>query len=62
MDGGSVKSTINTPPGLAYCLLRFGVLLAVNDAAHHFWPNLPVADAYEQSLAQQLAQGIVSNA
>ncbi len=61
VDGGSVKSTINTPPGLAYCLLRFGVLLAVNDEAHHFWPNLPVADAYEQSLAQQLAQGISSN-
>jgi hypothetical protein len=61
VDGGSVKSTINTPPGLAYCLLRFGVLLAVNDAAHHFWPNLPLADAFEQNLARQLAQGIESN-
>ncbi len=62
VDGGSVKSTINTPPGLAYCLLRFGVLLAVNDEAHRFWPNLPVADAYEQGLARQLAQGINSKA
>lgn len=62
VDGGSVKSSTNTPPGLAYCLLRFGVLLAVNDEAHRFWPNLPVADAYEQGLAQHLAQNINSNA
>ncbi len=60
-DTGSVKSTINTLPGLAYCLLRFGVLLAVNADAHHFYPNLPLADAYEQSLARQLAQGIDSS-
>lgn len=62
VDGGSVKSTINTPPGLAYCMLRFGVLLAVNVAAHHFWPDLPLADAFEQKLARQLAQDINSNA
>lgn len=62
MDSGSVKSTIDTPPGLAYCLLRFGVLLAVNNEAHRFWPNLPRADAFEQSLARQLAQEINSNA
>jgi len=62
VDGGSVKSTINTPPGLAYCLLRFGVLLAVNNEAHHFWPNLPQADAFEQNLARQLAQGITGDA
>ena len=62
VDGGSMKSTIDTPPGLAYCLLRFGVLLAVNDEAHRFWPNLPLADDFEQSLAQQLVQGINSNA
>ncbi len=58
LDSGSGKSTSNTPPGLAYCLLRFGVLLAVNAEAHHFWPNLPLADAYEQGLAQQLATNI----
>lgn len=61
-DTGSVKSTINTPPGLAYCLLRFGVLLAVNAEAHHFWPHLPLADAYEQSLAQQLETSINNGA
>lgn len=62
LDIGSVKSTITTPPGLAYCLLRFGVLLAVNAEARRFWPNLPLADAYEQSLAQQLATSINNKA
>lgn len=42
------------PP--AYCLQRFGVLLAANDLAHRLWPELPVAGAYEQSLARQLAE------
>jgi hypothetical protein len=37
-------------------LHRFGVPVAANAAAHHYWPELPVADAYEQALAQQLAQ------
>lgn len=37
----------------AYCLYRFGVILAVNNLAHYYWPFLPVADAYEQSLAQR---------
>jgi len=62
LDSGSVNTTIDTPPGLAYCLLRFGVLLAVNAEAHRFWPNLPLADAYEQGLAQQLAASINNNA
>jgi hypothetical protein len=39
---------------VAYCLHRFGVLLAVNDAAHRLWPFLPVADAYERQVVQQL--------
>ena len=39
----------------AYCLQRFGVLLAANDVAHRLWPTLPMADAYEQHLALQLA-------
>lgn len=47
--------------GTAYCLLRFGVLLAVNAQAHHFWPHLPLADAYEQSLAHQLEMGIADS-
>jgi hypothetical protein len=39
----------------AYFLEHFGISLAVNDAAHKLQPQLPLADAYEQSLAQQLA-------
>lgn len=41
------------PPN--YLLYRFGVLLAANDQAHRTFPTLPRADAFEQSLAQQLA-------
>ncbi len=44
-----------SPPPVAYCLHRFGVFLAANAVAHKYWPNLPVADAYEQQLAQQIA-------
>ena len=46
-----------TPPPLvvAYVMQRFGVLLAVNSAAHHLFPFLPVASAYEKQLAQQWA-------
>ncbi len=40
---------------VAYCLHRFGVLLAANAVAHAYWPSLPVADAHEQQLARQLA-------
>ena len=39
---------------MAYLLYRCGVLLAVNEATHRYWPNLPVADAYEQGIARQL--------
>ncbi len=39
----------------AACLHRFGVLLAVNNLAHRLWPFLPVANAYEKRLAEQLA-------
>jgi hypothetical protein len=38
----------------AYVLHRFGVLLAVNDAAHQRWPDLPQATAQEQMVAAQL--------
>lgn len=37
-------------------LHRFGVELAANAAAHRYWPDLPVADAHEQAIAQTLAQ------
>ncbi len=39
----------------AYYLERFGVLLAANDVAHKLRPQLPLADAYERNLAQQMA-------
>jgi hypothetical protein len=38
-----------------YFLYRFGVLLAANAVAHRYLPSLPVADSYEQTVAQQLA-------
>jgi hypothetical protein len=40
---------------VAYFLEHFGIPLAVNDAAHKLQPQLPLADAYERSQAQQLA-------
>jgi hypothetical protein len=51
------SSSLTPPPSsqVAYCLHRFGVLLAVNNLAHRLWPFLPVANAYEKRLAQQLA-------
>jgi hypothetical protein len=36
---------------VAYCLVRFGVVLAVNQVAHQQWPFLPAADTFESSLA-----------
>jgi hypothetical protein len=36
-------------------LHRFGIILAANDAAHRYLSFLPLADTYEQKLAQQLA-------
>ncbi len=41
---------------VAYCLYRFGVLLAANDAAHRYFPDLPLADAYEQGIAAAIAR------
>ena len=42
-----------SPPLVAEIMQRFGVLLAVNGIAHHLFPFLPVANAYEKQLAQQ---------
>lgn len=39
----------------AYFLYRFGVLLAVNALAHSEFPNIPMADANEQAIAQSIA-------
>lgn len=36
----------------AYCLYRFGILLAANDLAHHYWPAMPLVDKYERGLVQ----------
>lgn len=44
-----------SPSTSAYYLERFGVLLAANDMAHKLQPQLPLADAYERNLVQQLA-------
>jgi hypothetical protein len=44
----------SSPPIMAYLLHRFGVLVAANAQAHHLWPFLPVADANEQRIVQQL--------
>jgi hypothetical protein len=44
----------SSPPVMAYLLHRFGVLIAANAQAHHLWPFLPVADANEQHIVQQL--------
>lgn len=46
--------TPSSPVPVAYLLHRFGVLLAVNDAARRLVPFLPLADAYETRLAKQL--------
>ena len=54
-------SAANTPPSshpqVAYFLEHFGILLAINNVAHNLEPQAPLADAYERSLAQQLASG-----
>jgi len=43
-----------TTSRVAYCLVRFGVVLAINHFAQQAWPFLPLADSYESGLAQTL--------
>ncbi len=43
------------PQKSAYCLYRLGILVAVNDIAHKYWPDMPRANASEQQFARQLA-------
>ncbi len=57
---GMTPTSPASPPLVAYCLHRFGVLLAANDVAHQQWPYLPVANAREKQLAQQLVSGVSS--
>ena len=49
---GPVITTSRTPP--AYYLYRFGLFLAANDVAHRLRPQIPVANAYQLALAQNL--------
>jgi len=39
---------------LAYCLYRFGVLLAADSTAHRIWPDPSLVDSYEQQVVNQL--------
>ena len=48
----SAPAPVSSPQAL--CLYRFGIMLAANTTAHHYWPHMLVASAYEQSLARQL--------
>ena len=49
------SSQVTHPPQTpALFLFRFGVLLAVNDIAHRYWPGVQLAGPYAQQLAQQL--------
>src|SRR5579859_3495284 len=49
---GTVTPDSHTP--VAYCLYRFGNFLAANEVAHRLWPQIPVANAYQQTIAQHL--------
>jgi hypothetical protein len=51
--GNPMLTPSPSPAVVAYVIQRFGVLLAVNGIAHHLFPFLPVASAYEKQLAQQ---------
>src|SRR5579859_2210301 len=53
-DGCLVAEPVLTHAPIAYFLEHFGVLLAVNNAAHTDFPWLPLADTYEHGLALQL--------
>ncbi len=51
----SPANSTNAPPAQsAYVLYRCGVLVAANPLAHRYFPNLPIADAYEQGLVQSI--------
>ncbi len=50
------SSTVDVIEPVSF-LERFGVLLAVNASAHKICPGLPVASAYEQSIARNLLTG-----
>ncbi len=47
---------------MALVLYRAGVLLAVNDQAHTWFPTLPLASAHERALAQAVAPAVFPTA
>jgi hypothetical protein len=57
VDHNAVPGQAASVTNPALFLARFGVLVAANDAALALWPDLPLADATEQALAQRLARG-----
>ena len=55
---GSTPTPSSAHMQTAYLLYRFGIILAANRTAHSYWPYLPVAGAYEQQLAAQVAKTV----
>ena len=55
---GSTPTPSSPHMQTAYLLYRFGIILAANMTAHSYWPYLPVAGAYEQQLAAQVAKTV----
>ncbi|HEY7358948.1 MAG TPA: hypothetical protein VH590_20835 [Ktedonobacterales bacterium] len=60
--GCLLEATLTAPPGtpaagapVEQYLTRFGELIAINTLAHQRNPQWPLADAYEQQIARQLA-------
>jgi len=51
----NLATPLTNARAIAHCLYRFGVLLALDNATRSFWPNLPLADAYEQNVARHIA-------
>jgi hypothetical protein len=47
---------------MAMVLYRAGVLLAINDQAHTWFPTLPVATAHERALAQAVTPAVFPTA
>jgi hypothetical protein len=55
LSDSATPTPVANPKPIAHFLYRFGVLLALDNTTHRFWPNLPVATTYEQTIAQQIA-------
>jgi hypothetical protein len=54
-NGNGVATPQVAVASVAYALQRFGVFVAINNTAHELWPNMPMADTYEQGIARQIA-------